>query len=45
MPYEFVLGQTATGQSLVKEICMKGTSVHYLDMLKELIILDKDKLC
>lgn len=45
LPYEFVLGQTATGQSLVKEICMKGTSSHYVDMLKELIILDKDKLC
>lgn len=45
LPYEFVLGQTATGQSLVQEICMKGTSVHYIDMLKELIILDKDKLC
>ena len=45
LPYEFVLGQTATGQSLVNEICMKGTSDHYLDMLKELIILDKDKLC
>ena len=45
LPYEFVLGQTATGQSLVNEICMKGTSLHYLDMLKTLIILDKDKLC
>lgn len=45
LPYEFVLGQTATGQSLVQEICMKGTSPHYLDMLKELVILDKDKLC
>lgn len=45
LPYEFLLGQTATGQSLVNEICMKGTSVHYLDMLKQLVILDKDKLC
>ncbi len=45
IPYEFMLGQTATGQSLVNEICMKGTSVHYLDMLKQLIFLDKDKLC
>lgn len=45
LPYEFVLGQTATGQSLVKEICTKGTSSHYLDMLKELVILDRDKLC
>ena len=36
LPYQFVLGQTATGQSLVKEICMKGTSAHYLEMLKGL---------
>lgn len=43
LPYEFLLGQTATGQSLVSEICTKGTSSHYLDMLKNLIILDKDK--
>ncbi len=41
LPYRFVLGQTATGQSLVKEICTKGTSVHYLDMLKELKTLDR----
>lgn len=36
LPYQFVLGKTATGQSLVKEIITKGTSVHYLDMLKHL---------
>lgn len=45
LPYRFVLGQTATGQSLVKEICTKGTSAHYLDMLKELTTLDQDRLC
>jgi glucose-6-phosphate dehydrogenase assembly protein OpcA len=45
LPYRFVLGQTATGQSLVKEICTKGTSMHYLEMLEELTILDKDQLC
>ncbi len=45
LPYEFVLGQTKTGQSLVNEICMKGTSVHYLDMLRELVIIDKDQTC
>ncbi len=45
LPYRFVLGQTATGQSLVKEICTKGTSAHYLEMLKELRILDQDRLC
>jgi len=45
LPYQFVLGQTATGQSLVKEICTKGTSEHYLKMLKELHQIDKDRLC
>lgn len=45
LPYRFLLGQTATGQSLVKEVCTKGTSSHYLGMLKELILLDRDRLC
>jgi glucose-6-phosphate dehydrogenase assembly protein OpcA len=45
LPYQFVLGQTATGHSLVKEIITRGTSAHYLDMLKELSQLDKDELC
>lgn len=45
LPYHFLLGQTATGQSLVQEICMKGTSVHYLEMLRRLSALDKDQLC
>lgn len=45
LPYHFQLGRTATGQSLVKEICTKGTSSHYLAMLEELKILDRDKLC
>ena len=45
LPFRYVLGQTATGQSLVNEICTKGTSKHYLEMLKELEILDKDRLC
>lgn len=42
LPYQYVLGQTATGQSLVKEICTKGTSAHYLGMLRE---LQGRKLC
>jgi len=45
LPYEFGLGQTATGQSLVKEICTKGTSLHYLEMLKTIANLNKDPLC
>lgn len=45
LPYQFILGKTATGQSLVKEICTRGTSEHYIKMLKELEHIDKDKLC
>jgi len=45
LPYQFLLGQTTTGHSLVQEICRKGTSQHYLEMFNTLMILDKDKLC
>ena len=45
LPYRFILGRTSTGQSLVTEICTKGTSEHYLEMLKTLAYLDQDKLC
>jgi hypothetical protein len=45
LPYQFLLGQTTAGHSLVQEICRKGTSQHYLEMLNTLMILDKDKLC
>lgn len=45
LPYQFVLGQTATGQSLVNEIIKRGTSSHYMEMLKELIELDRKDVC
>jgi glucose-6-phosphate dehydrogenase assembly protein OpcA len=45
LPYHFILGQTATGQSLVAEIITQGTSEHYLAMLQEIQALDKDQLC
>lgn len=45
LPCQFIFEKSAAGQSLVKEICTKGTSMHYLEMLQELILLDKDKLC
>ena len=45
LPYHFILGRTATGQSLVKEIITQGTSEHYLGMLKEINNLDRDRLC
>lgn len=34
LPYQFQLGQTATGQSLIQEICKKGTSSHFLQTLR-----------
>lgn len=37
LPYEFVLGQTATGHSLVNEICSNGTSSHFLDVLQMIL--------
>ncbi|MBI3900848.1 MAG: glucose-6-phosphate dehydrogenase assembly protein OpcA [Chlamydiia bacterium] len=43
LPYPFMMGKTATGQSLVKEICTQGTSEHYLEMLETLKILDQDR--
>ncbi len=45
LPYEFVLGQTATGASLVKEICTKETSIHFLEMLKDLSQMNLEQLC
>lgn len=45
LPYQYLLGQTAAGHSLIKEIIMKGTSPHYLQMLATLAQLDKDRLC
>ncbi|MBX7065883.1 MAG: glucose-6-phosphate dehydrogenase assembly protein OpcA [Parachlamydiales bacterium] len=45
LPYNYILGRTATGQSLVKEIITQGTSQHYLAMLKEILNMDRDKLC
>lgn len=34
LPYQYILGPAAVGQSLVKEISMKGTSSHYLSVLQ-----------
>jgi hypothetical protein len=36
LPYQFLIGKIASGQSLIKEIINKGTSTHYLEMLKKL---------
>ncbi len=46
LPYQFILGRTGiVGPSLIKEIITKGTSGHYLDMLKTLSQMDRDQLC
>jgi glucose-6-phosphate dehydrogenase assembly protein OpcA len=45
LPYQFVLGKTIVGQSLVKEIVTKGTSNHYLATLEALSRIDRDRLC
>jgi glucose-6-phosphate dehydrogenase assembly protein OpcA len=36
LPYQFILGQTASGQSLIQEIGTQGTSAHYLGALQML---------
>ena len=45
LPSNYVLGKTATGQTLIKEIINQGTSSHYIEMLKEILNLDRDQLC
>ncbi len=45
LPYRFMLGQTASGQSLVREIFQGGTSDFLLESLHQLLLLDKKKLC
>ena len=45
LPFQFILGKTAMGQSLVREIFLKGTSSFFLETLHQLQILDKEKIC
>ncbi len=44
IPLHFVLNQNPK-QSLVKEICHKGTSVHYTNMLKLVANIKNESLC
>jgi len=44
LPSHFVLGKDVSGQSLVKEICHKGTSEHYLEMLHQLSKIKSESL-
>ena len=44
LPTNYVLDKDVSGQSLVKEICHKGTSEHYVKMLKFLFEIQNKSL-
>ncbi|MGE0198681.1 MAG: glucose-6-phosphate dehydrogenase assembly protein OpcA [Simkaniaceae bacterium] len=44
LPMHFVLDKDVSGQSLVKEICHKGTSTHYIHMLNVLSGIKNEQL-
>jgi len=43
IPYKFILGKEAMGQSLSKEITYKGTSTHYMKTLE--LLTKVEKIC
>ena len=45
LPFHFVFDKDVSGQSLVKEICHKGTSQHYTKVLKMLSAIKNECLC
>lgn len=45
IPIQFIFAKTESGQSLVKEICHKGTSSHYLKVLNLVKKIDVSVLC
>lgn len=45
VPTNYVLDKDVSGQSLVKEICHKGTSKHYLHVLNLLKGIENERLC
>jgi glucose-6-phosphate dehydrogenase assembly protein OpcA len=45
LPAHFLFPKGEKGQSLVKEICHSGTSLHYLHLLNQLAGLKQDLLC
>lgn len=45
LPVHYVLDKDVSGQSLVKEICHKGTSTHYIKVLKLLANIQDEQLC
>ncbi|NGX50249.1 MAG: hypothetical protein K1060chlam2_00090 [Chlamydiae bacterium] len=44
LPVQYILDKDISGQSLVKEICHKGTSSHYTNMLAQLAGLNSEQL-
>lgn len=45
MPAHFLFAKGEKGQSLVKEICQRGTSVHYLKVLERVSKIEETQLC
>jgi glucose-6-phosphate dehydrogenase assembly protein OpcA len=45
LPFQYMLPKTPMGQSLVREIFLKGTNPFFLQMLHQLIILDQNNIC
>ena len=45
LPTNYVLDKDVSGQSLVKEICHKGTSTHYIKVLQLLSKIENECLC
>lgn len=45
LPTKFMIAKGESGQSLIKEICHKGTSQHYLEVLDLISKWNKPSLC
>lgn len=45
LPVQFILRKSPMGQSLVREIFLKGTSSFFLEMLHQLQVLDRETIC
>lgn len=45
LPYQFVLGKTARGQSLVQEVFHKGTSLFFIETLRRIKAFEQTDLC
>jgi len=45
VPFQFILRKSPMGQSLVREIFLKGTSPFFLEVLHQLQILDNENIC